>query len=112
MKPLERTGGENPFRLRDKLERVMWTKVSVVRNGPDMAAALPEIQEVRERIKSAGGGGGAVYNAQLNEAINTENLSLIAEMLTQSAFARQESRGAHYRTDFPDKDVRWLRNIC
>ena len=39
--PLERTSSENPFQLRDKLERVMWTKLGVMRNGPDMTAALP-----------------------------------------------------------------------
>src|SRR3954469_9425383 len=41
--PLERSTGENAFQLRDRMERVMWTKVGVVRNGPDMTAALPEI---------------------------------------------------------------------
>ena len=138
MGPLERTAGENPFKLREQLEHLMWTKVGVVRNGPDMQSALPEIQEIRERIKSAsaglspansasagsspsplrGGvrGGGnpssAIYNAMWNEAINTENLALIAEMLTRSALAREESRGAHYRSDFPEKNVDWLKNIC
>jgi succinate dehydrogenase / fumarate reductase flavoprotein subunit/fumarate reductase flavoprotein subunit len=111
-KPLERTGGENPFALRDRLERTMWEKVGVVRNCRDMAAAVPEVQEIRERIKSASGHGAAIYNAPWNEAINTENLSLIAEMLTRSALAREESRGAHYRSDFPEKEVHWLKNIC
>jgi succinate dehydrogenase/fumarate reductase flavoprotein subunit len=46
-----------------------------------------------------------------NEAINTENLSLIAEMLTRSALAREESRGAHYRSDFPNQSAAWLKNI-
>jgi succinate dehydrogenase / fumarate reductase flavoprotein subunit/fumarate reductase flavoprotein subunit len=109
---LARTGGDDPFQLRDQLERTMWTKVGVVRNGKDMTAALPEIQEVRQRVKVADGSGATVYNARWNEAINTENLSLIAEMLTRSALAREESRGAHYRSDFPEKEVHWLKNIC
>jgi succinate dehydrogenase / fumarate reductase flavoprotein subunit/fumarate reductase flavoprotein subunit len=121
--PLEGEGGENPFHLRDRLERLMWNKVGVVRNGPDMQSALPEIQEIRERIKSASANLGPltpdtrhptpspIYNAPWNEAINTENLSLIAEMLTRSALAREESRGAHYRSDFPDQNVEWLKNI-
>ncbi len=53
-----------------------------------------------------------IYNAPWNEAIDTENLFLIAEMLTRSALAREESRGAHYRSDFPAQDIRWLKNIC
>ncbi|HEX4413170.1 MAG TPA: FAD-binding protein [Lacipirellulaceae bacterium] len=127
--PLERTTGENPFQLRDRLERVMWTKVGVVRNGPDMHSALPEIQEIRQRIQQAtgsglllslrrGGAGGGVnasaspiYNAPWNETINTQNLSFIAEMLTRSALAREESRGAHYRSDFPMQKLEWLKNI-
>jgi len=112
MQPLERTSGENPFQLRDRLEKTMWTKVGVVRNGVDMTAALPEIQDVRERIKEADGSGGAIYNAKWNEAINTENLSCIAEMLTRSALLREESRGAHYRSDFPEREVHWVKNIC
>jgi succinate dehydrogenase / fumarate reductase flavoprotein subunit/fumarate reductase flavoprotein subunit len=119
MQPLERDGGENSFQLRDRLERTMWNKVGVVRNAADMQLALPEIQEIRERIKTASAAlaphsslPAPIYNAPWNEAINTENLSLIAEMLTRSALAREESRGAHYRSDFPDKDPRWLTNIC
>ena len=40
------------------------------------------------------------------------NMSVIAEMISRSALMREESRGAHYRQDFPDKDVNWLKNIC
>jgi hypothetical protein len=39
-------------------------------------------------------------------------MSIVAEMLARSAMMREESRGAHYRQDFPDKDVNWLKNIC
>ncbi len=109
--PLERSTGENPFQLRDRMERVMWTKVGVVRNGKDMQDALPEIQDIRQRIKSANGNGSPIYNAPWNETINTENLSFIAEMLTRSALAREESRGAHYRSDFPTQKLEWLKNI-
>jgi succinate dehydrogenase/fumarate reductase flavoprotein subunit len=40
------------------------------------------------------------------------NLSTVAELIARSALMRQESRGAHYRRDFPEKDVAWLKNIC
>jgi succinate dehydrogenase/fumarate reductase flavoprotein subunit len=132
LQPLERTRGESPFHLREQLEHLMWTKVGVVRNGPDMQSALAEIQQLRARIKSASAVGrvladfaesseqnvpvplsaSSIYNAMWNEAIDTENLALIAEMLTRSALAREESRGAHYRSDFPEKNVDWLKNIC
>jgi succinate dehydrogenase / fumarate reductase flavoprotein subunit/fumarate reductase flavoprotein subunit len=111
MQTLERKDGEDAFELRAKLERTMWRKVGVVRNGKDMAEAIPEIQNVRERIKNAAGAGSTIYNSRWNEAINTENLSAIAEMIARSALLREESRGAHYRSDFPEKDVHWLKNI-
>ena len=123
-KPLKCPTGENPFQLRDRLERLMWTKVGVVRNGPDMQSAVSELQDIRARVNSASTGSppsplrgegnslNAIYNAPWNEAINTENLALVAEMLTRCALAREESRGAHYRSDFPEKNVDWLKNIC
>jgi succinate dehydrogenase/fumarate reductase flavoprotein subunit len=84
-----------------------------------MAQALREIQELRHRIKSASASPPTpdtrhptpIYHAPWNEAINTENLALIAEMLTRSALAREESRGAHYRSDFPKQNVDWLKNV-
>ncbi|HEV2293229.1 MAG TPA: FAD-binding protein [Tepidisphaeraceae bacterium] len=109
---LNRAGGENPFALRDQLEATMWKKVGVVRNGPDMTEAVPEIQSIRERVKQADGSGAPIYNARWNEAINAENLAAIAEMIARSALLREESRGAHYRSDFAERDVNWLKNIC
>jgi succinate dehydrogenase / fumarate reductase flavoprotein subunit/fumarate reductase flavoprotein subunit len=109
--PLKRKDGENPFKLRDQLERVMWRKAGVVRNGKDMAEAIPEIVEIRQKIEAAAGAGAPIYNARWNEMINTVNLGVCAELLTRSALMREESRGAHYRQDFPEKDVKWLKNI-
>jgi succinate dehydrogenase/fumarate reductase flavoprotein subunit len=111
--PMERTSDANPFEIREQLEKVMWRKVGVVRNGDDMRAAVPEIQEIKHRAQasSAGGAGSTIYNAKWNEAINVENLATIGEMITRSALAREESRGAHYRTDFPKQDATWFKNI-
>src|SRR5205823_13767322 len=109
---LERKTGENPFTLRKQLEKVMWLKAGVVRNGKSLQESIPELQEIQNRAKSADGSGIAVYNAKWNEAINLANMSIVAEMIARSALMREESRGAHYRQDFPDKDVNWLKNIC
>ncbi len=89
----------------------MWRKVGVVRNGKDMAEAIGEIQDVRERIQNAAGYGSTIYNSRWNEAINTENLAAIGEMIARSALLREESRGDHYRSDFPQKSAEWLKNI-
>jgi succinate dehydrogenase / fumarate reductase flavoprotein subunit/fumarate reductase flavoprotein subunit len=112
MQVLDRTDGENPFQLRADLERTMWRKVGVVRNGKDMIEGIADLIELRERINSASGAGSSVYNAKWNEAMNTENLACIAEMIARSALLREESRGAHYRSDFPERNIAWLKNIC
>lgn len=109
--PLERKAGESPFELRARMEATMWRKVGVVRNGADMTEALGELVDVRGRVEGAAGAGAAVYNAKWNEVINTANLVVIAEVLTRSALLREESRGAHYRTDFPEQSPHWVRNI-
>jgi succinate dehydrogenase / fumarate reductase flavoprotein subunit/fumarate reductase flavoprotein subunit len=109
---LDRKTGENPFKLRDQLEAVMWKKVGVVRNGNDLRDSIPELQSIRQRTNNQEGSGGAIYNAKWNEAINMCNLSVIAELIARSALMREESRGAHYRQDFPERDAKWLKNIC
>jgi succinate dehydrogenase/fumarate reductase flavoprotein subunit len=110
--PLGRTGGVNPFALRVRLEKEMWLKVGVVRNGTDLRAAVDEIRAVRGEVDCADGSGGAVYNAKWNEALNLANMTVIAEMIATSALLREESRGAHYRQDFPEQDPTWFKNIC
>jgi succinate dehydrogenase / fumarate reductase flavoprotein subunit/fumarate reductase flavoprotein subunit len=109
---LKRNEGEDPFALREKLEDVMWEKVGVVRNGADMTRALADIRALQQRVSNSAAAGGTVYNSKWNEAINTANLLVVAEMTTMSALLREESRGAHYRQDFPEKSAIWLKNIC
>ena len=104
-------GTEDPFALRRRLEDLMWEKVGVVRNGRDLETAAGEIAELAARAASADGSGTAAYNAKWNEAINLINLTTVADMVARSALRREESRGAHYRTDFPSPDPAWLRNI-
>jgi succinate dehydrogenase / fumarate reductase flavoprotein subunit/fumarate reductase flavoprotein subunit len=92
----------------------MWEKVGVVRNGPDLEVAVAALVELKGRVAQCGGAAkrdGVVYNAMWNEAINVVNLIAIAELIARSALKREESRGAHYRTDFPESDPRWLKNI-
>jgi succinate dehydrogenase/fumarate reductase flavoprotein subunit len=90
----------------------MWRKVGVVRNGEDLQSAVGELKEIRNRAEATEGSGGPVLNAKWNEAINVQNMVVIAEMIAASSLIREESRGAHYRQDFPEKNVQWLKNIC
>ena len=111
---MTRETGENSFAVREALEDLMWEKVGVVRNGPDLEKAVAGLQELQSRAAACGGAakdGGTTYNSRWNEAINVVNLASTAELIARSALTREESRGAHYRQDFPEQDPRWLKNI-
>jgi succinate dehydrogenase / fumarate reductase flavoprotein subunit/fumarate reductase flavoprotein subunit len=112
--PMKLESGADSFDAREELEDLMWEKVGVVRNGPDLEKAVNTLQDLRDRADQCGGAakaGGTTYNSRWNEAINVVNLTAIAEVIARSALTREESRGAHYRTDFPEQDPRWLKNI-
>lgn len=110
--PLLQMNGPNPFTLRTRLEDVMWRKVGVVRNGDGLRDAVSELQTLRDEAATADGSGGPIYNAKWNEALNLANMTIIAEMIATAALLREESRGAHYRQDFPNQDPNWFKNIC
>jgi succinate dehydrogenase / fumarate reductase flavoprotein subunit/fumarate reductase flavoprotein subunit len=112
MRPLERMTGANPFELRTRLEDVMWRSVGVVRNGGGLRSAIEQLRELKDQSASADGSGGPIYNAKWNEAINLANMTEVAEMIASSALLREESRGAHFRQDFPSQDPTWFKNIC
>jgi succinate dehydrogenase/fumarate reductase flavoprotein subunit len=109
--PLDRASGEDVFQLREELDNLMWEKVGVVRNGPDLEAAAQELQALRARASHIAAPGGPASNPAWNEALNLHNLLVNAEMVARSAALRTESRGAHYRQDHPAPDPAWLRNI-
>jgi succinate dehydrogenase/fumarate reductase flavoprotein subunit len=89
----------------------MWQKVGVVRNGRDLSDAAVTLCELRKRAESIAAPGGPSSNPAWNEALNLMNLCANAEMVARSALMRTESRGAHYREDYPASDPAWLKNI-
>jgi succinate dehydrogenase/fumarate reductase flavoprotein subunit len=109
--PLLREQGENVFKLRRVLEDLMWEKVGVVRNGADLESACGELAELGCRAERVRAGGAAASNPEWNEALNLINLCVNGEMVARSALLRKESRGAHYRQDYPQPDRDWLCNI-
>ena len=103
--------GESPFELRSRLDDLMWEKVGVVRNAANLAAAASELPELGERAARARVYGDAASNPEWDEALNLINLCVVGEMVARSALERTESRGAHYRQDYPAADPAWLKNI-
>ena len=110
-RPLQISEGENVFELRRELENLMWEKVGIVRNGPDLEKAVFELRELQARARNVRARGPAASNPEWNEAMDLTNLCLVGQMVAHSANIRAESRGAHYRQDYPEADAAWLINI-
>ena len=74
--------------------------------------ALGAIKSLGERLVRAGVSGGKRYNPEWYDAISARSMLLVSEGIVRSALMRQESRGAHYRSDFPTRDdANWFVNI-
>jgi succinate dehydrogenase / fumarate reductase flavoprotein subunit len=105
-------GKERVGAIRDALQDEMMEKASVFRDAKTLAAMRETLRELRDRyaqIKIEDRG--TRYNTELLEAIELGNLLDLSEVLVESALGRQESRGAHWREDFPQRDdINWLKH--
>jgi succinate dehydrogenase/fumarate reductase flavoprotein subunit len=112
LEPFKREEGENPFYIRNELKNLMWERVGLVRNQKDLQYAEVQLQILEERINKVSLRGPQKYNLTWQEYMNVRNLVSIAKMVTKSALMRTESRGSHYREDYPESnDEKWLSNI-
>ena len=109
---LARTGDENLYELRRQLRGTMDSCVGVFRTGEKLSLGLAQIREIRARSKNAPvADKSRVYNSNLIHALELENLVDLAEVTVAGALARQESRGAHARRDFAQRDDQnWLKH--
>jgi len=108
----ESQGNEKPARIRDELQKAMMDNVGVFRTGAMIQAALNKVRELQQRYKNVViQDHGQRFNTDLYEAWELGSLLDLAEATAVSALAREESRGAHYREDFPKRDdVNWLKH--
>jgi succinate dehydrogenase / fumarate reductase, flavoprotein subunit len=107
---LSRDKGERVSEIRAAMQEVMMDKVSVVRDAGSMTEARQKIDELRNAYAFAAiQDHGKVFNTDLMEALELGYMLDCAETIVAGALAREESRGAHYRTDFEKRDdVNWL----
>jgi len=103
--PFERgTSGEGPYQVQYALQELMQANVGIVRNEDDMHKALDCLERFRDRAGRVAVGGHREYNPGWHAALDLHNLLTVSEAITRSAIARRESRGGHFREDYPDKD--------
>jgi succinate dehydrogenase / fumarate reductase, flavoprotein subunit len=106
--PFERgAGGENPFTVQSELQDIMQNLVGIVRTESEMEEALGKIEALRVRAAKAGITGNIEYNTGWHTALDLDNMLSISEMIATAALERKESRGGHFRDDYPEKDAEW-----
>jgi succinate dehydrogenase / fumarate reductase flavoprotein subunit len=105
-------GKERHAPIREKLQENMTKYLGVFRNQDDMLKMLVMIKELQERYRQVTvDDHGDAFNLDLIEALELENLLSFSEVIVEGALARQESRGAHFRNDFPKRnDGEWLKH--
>jgi len=109
---LARDTGESVARIRADLQDVMMEKVSVFRTGAELLEARDRLRDLRDRYGRAKlDDHGRQFNQDLLEALELGFLLDLAEATVASALNRTESRGAHFREDYPDRnDAQWLKH--
>ena len=104
LEPFERAGsGEGPYQLQDALEETMQDLVGIVRREDEMQRALAMIGELKARAARMGVSGNREFNPGWHTALDLRHLLTVSEAIARSAIERKESRGGHFRDDFPDK---------
>lgn len=107
-KRLSSDGTESADALVKSLKEVMWQQVGIIRNKAGLDVAMGMIKELQDRLQFV-----SISNGQdLYNVIKLSNMMTVSEMICGAALMRTESRGAHYRTDFPQEDDgNWLNTI-
>jgi succinate dehydrogenase / fumarate reductase flavoprotein subunit len=100
----DRAQAESPYAIQQELQDMMQDLVGIVRNDSDMQEALRRIWQFTERSNRVGVSGHREYHAGWHTALDLHNLLIVSEAIARSALDRKESRGAHFREDFSDKD--------
>jgi succinate dehydrogenase / fumarate reductase flavoprotein subunit len=105
LEPFERgSQGESPFKVQQDLQELMQDLVGIVRREEEMQKALLGIRALRERARQVSVPGNREYNPGWHTALDLDNLLTVSEAITLGAIERKESRGGHFRDDYPEKD--------
>ena len=102
--PFERSGTEGPYQVQEDLQESMQALVGIVRNEAEMQESLRKLAEFKQRAETVKVAGNREYNPGWHTALDLENLLTVTEAVARCAIERKESRGGHFREDFPDKD--------
>jgi succinate dehydrogenase / fumarate reductase, flavoprotein subunit len=102
--PFEHPAGEGPYKVQESLQQTMQSLVGIVRSEDEMQRALTELGSLQQRADNVSVPGNREYNPGWHTALDLRHLLIVSEAITRCALDRKESRGGHFRDDYPDKD--------
>jgi succinate dehydrogenase / fumarate reductase flavoprotein subunit len=105
--PFERQGTEGPYQIQHDLQAMMQDLVGIVRREEEMQRALDGLAKLKERAAHTRVTGNREYNPGWHTALDLHNLLTVSEAVARCGIARKESRGGHFRDDYPDKAARF-----
>lgn len=109
-----RTSGVRGAEVTLRVKDIMYDACSLVKDKAEMQRGLADIQQLRSQDVSrlCVSTSSRVFNKGFMEALEAENMAELSEMVVRASLMREESRGSHYRADFPKRnDEKWVRNI-
>jgi succinate dehydrogenase / fumarate reductase, flavoprotein subunit len=96
---------EGPYQVQNDLQETMQNLVGIVRREGEMTRALDELGKLWERSRNVAVHGHREYNPGWHTALDLKPLLTVSEAITRAAIERKESRGGHFRDDFPNKNA-------
>ncbi len=106
---LNRESGANPYLLHEELEQNMQTNVGIIRTKDTLETGIDQLEEIKKAYKNVKAKGASQFNPGWHEALGLRNLLITSEAVARAALLREESRGAHTRSDFPGEQKNWLK---
>ncbi|MDB5905854.1 MAG: hypothetical protein JWM26_4732, partial [Betaproteobacteria bacterium] len=111
--PMYRTDGVRPVEVKRRIQKLMWDHVGIVRTASKLEETLRAFTDLREnvlpRLKVTSTS--RILNREWMESLELESMLDLAEAMAATSIERKETRGAFYRTDFPDTDPQWTANL-
>ena len=108
---LIKEGSIKPQEFKNSIKKLMWEKVAIVRDEKTLNEALKELQEMQNDLENLNVNDKSQYNTDLVTALEVINMVEICILTVKSAILRRESRGAHFRSDFPQTKEEWKKSI-
>ncbi len=104
-------GSIKPQEFKNRIKSLMWEKVAIVREEKTLNEALGQLQEMQNELENLDVSDKKQYNTDLVTALEVINMVEICILSVKSAILRRESRGAHFRSDFPQTLDEWKKSI-